>query len=243
MCLFVFEPIDWCARYGWRPLSPLECQAHFVFWVEIGKHMGIKDIPETLSDLREWSRKYAEDYMVPATSNRDVAKFTTEELLHAVPERFGLKSFCRRLVVCLLDEPVRIAMMQPTQGLFLHALAKGVMHTVKYIHRYLSLPRLSPLSLLGKPTAAAPGRPRLHPTRWQAKPWYKPQSSSLFDWFTVTVGLYDDMPGPAYKSEGYRLEEMGPLHLEKSGHEEVMQMAAEILGCPITGPWSLKDGN
>lgn len=34
--------------------------------------------------------------------------------------------------------------------------------------------------------------------------------------------------------------------LYTAGHEEVMRMAAEILGCPITGPWSLeldgKDG-
>jgi hypothetical protein len=110
------------------------------------------------------------------------------------------------------------------QGWPLHALVKGVMHTVKYIHRYLSLPRLRPLTVLGKPSTTT-GRPRLYPTRrvslmaphalkltcrarWQAKPWYKSQSNSLLDRFAVLAGLYDDLPGPKYKCEGYRLEEM-----------------------------------
>ena len=49
--------------------------------------------------------------MVPAQTNHDVAAYTTEELLHAVPERFGIKNFARRLTICALNENVRIAMM------------------------------------------------------------------------------------------------------------------------------------
>lgn len=52
---------------------------------------------------------YAESHMVPAKSNKDVAGYTTEELLHAVPKIF--KQFFRNLSTCVLDEPVRIAMM------------------------------------------------------------------------------------------------------------------------------------
>jgi hypothetical protein len=49
--------------------------------------------------------------MVPAQSNHDVAGYTTEELLHAVPEMFGIKNFARRISICLLEERVRIAML------------------------------------------------------------------------------------------------------------------------------------
>lgn len=49
--------------------------------------------------------------MVPAQSNKDVAGYTTEELLYPVPEIFGLKNFFRRISICLLEERVRIAMM------------------------------------------------------------------------------------------------------------------------------------
>jgi len=52
LSLFVLEPIRWAREYGWRPLSPLECQAFFVFWKEIGNRMNMKDIPETLEDLK-----------------------------------------------------------------------------------------------------------------------------------------------------------------------------------------------
>ena len=43
------------------------------------------------------------------------------------------------------------------------------------------------------------------------KPWYKPQSKGiggLLDRLAVRLGVYEDMPGPKYRSEGYRLEEV-----------------------------------
>jgi hypothetical protein len=92
--------------------------------------MNIKDIPDTLEEFIKWSsvspdlcvhrrhlifvyspKAYEEEHMVPATSNRDVAQFTVDELLHSVPTTFGIKALAQRIVVCLLEEPVRIAMM------------------------------------------------------------------------------------------------------------------------------------
>lgn len=49
--------------------------------------------------------------MVPAQSNHDLAGFTLEELLAAVPEFCGLKAFARRLAMCAMDDNVREAMM------------------------------------------------------------------------------------------------------------------------------------
>jgi hypothetical protein len=45
----------WATRFGWRELSPLEQHAFYVFWVEIGGRMGIRDIPDTLEALTAWS--------------------------------------------------------------------------------------------------------------------------------------------------------------------------------------------
>ncbi len=33
---FVFEPIRWNARFGWRPLIEAERLASFHFWLEVG---------------------------------------------------------------------------------------------------------------------------------------------------------------------------------------------------------------
>jgi hypothetical protein len=49
--------------------------------------------------------------MKPAISNRDLAGYTTNELLSTVPEALGLKNFGRRIIICLLEERVRVAMM------------------------------------------------------------------------------------------------------------------------------------
>lgn len=42
---FVFEPIRWNARFGWRAMCGQERLAMFYFWREVGGRMNIKDIP------------------------------------------------------------------------------------------------------------------------------------------------------------------------------------------------------
>ncbi len=44
---FVYEPIRWIERFGWRQLSILEKQALFYFWFSVGEQMGIQEIPVT----------------------------------------------------------------------------------------------------------------------------------------------------------------------------------------------------
>jgi hypothetical protein len=109
--LFIFEGGIWARLYGWRALSSMEEQAFFIFWTEIGRRMGIKDIPETPEAYKQWIAEYEDKVMVPAQTNHDVATYTTEELIHAIPELYGLKNFARRLTICALNDRVRIAMM------------------------------------------------------------------------------------------------------------------------------------
>ena len=55
---FVFEPIRWNARFGWRPLTEEEKLATFHFWREVGRRMAIKEIPESYDEFE----RYNEDY-------------------------------------------------------------------------------------------------------------------------------------------------------------------------------------
>jgi hypothetical protein len=91
--------------------------------------MGIKDIPDTSEKLKKWSlvsmlsyidvllclklfhQQYQDEYMVPCQDNHEVALHTINELVHAVPEAFGLKSFMRRVIFSTIEEPVRVAMV------------------------------------------------------------------------------------------------------------------------------------
>lgn len=243
--LFVMQPMVWAERYGWRSLSSLEQHAFYVYWVEIGKRMGIQEIPESIEELISWSKEYEGRCMVPAPTNAEVAAYTMDELLTAVPETFGLKTFAQRASICLLDESVRVSMMQPEQPWYLHALVKFLLSSVAFVQHWLLLPRLSPcfpVDIRLPEVSADASCPRLHPNKWQTRPWYKPEATGLRyykDKFLVFIGWHTEMPGPHLKSTGYRLEEMGPMRFELAGHEEVMAKAAELQGCPVTGPWSV----
>src|SRR5436305_11121063 len=42
---FIFEPIRWNARFGWRAMCEQENLALFAFWREVGRRMNIREIP------------------------------------------------------------------------------------------------------------------------------------------------------------------------------------------------------
>ena len=49
--------------------------------------------------------------MVPDPINAKAASYALDELLFAVPEAFGLKTFAQRISICLLDDVVRVSML------------------------------------------------------------------------------------------------------------------------------------
>ncbi|PPQ67784.1 hypothetical protein CVT25_009088 [Psilocybe cyanescens] len=241
--------ILWASRWGWRSPSPLERHAYYIFWFEIGKRMGIKDIPDSLQGLIEWSEEYEERHMVPAQSNHELAEYTLDELLSAVPRVLGLKTFGKRVAICLMDDRVRVAMMYPEQPKLLQASVSILMSSIGFFQRWLLLPRISPrfpVDVSGRVPKLDKdsGCPRLHPNKWAARPWYRPEPTNILarwrEQLLVKIGWYSEMPGPHLKSSGYRIEEMGPPRFENVGREEVMRLASQLQGRPITGPWSLE---
>ncbi|KAJ4479168.1 hypothetical protein J3R30DRAFT_3657221 [Lentinula aciculospora] len=211
LALFTFEPAKWARLYGCRALSSMEEEAFYIFWVEIGQRMGIRDIPDSIKDFKQWVMEYESRVMVPAQTNHDVAVYTTEELLHAIPESFGLKIFCPRL-------------MQPELPAYLRAILRTILHTVGFVQGYLCLPRSdsnpgAPIDLpLPQDTTTTVYKTqsqellRMHPKWFQAVPWYMPEPRTFIgrikNWVVVKMGLHDALPGPRLKSGGNRLEEM-----------------------------------
>ena len=47
LATFVVTPIRWIDDFGWRPMSEIERVASANYYRELGRHMGIRDIPET----------------------------------------------------------------------------------------------------------------------------------------------------------------------------------------------------
>lgn len=76
---FIFEPIRWMDRYGWRPFTRKEREATYHYWCEVGRRMGIRDIPASLEaferfnlDFEEKEFRYSPDNEAIATATRNL---------------------------------------------------------------------------------------------------------------------------------------------------------------------------
>jgi hypothetical protein len=98
---FVFEPIRWNARFGWRKLTPAECQAYFRFWREVGRRMGIREIPERMDALEAFSRAYEREHFQYAESNYRVGCHTRDMLAGWFPR--PLRPMVRQAMYALMD--------------------------------------------------------------------------------------------------------------------------------------------
>ncbi|CAE6470007.1 unnamed protein product [Rhizoctonia solani] len=266
LSLFIMEPAKWIEKYEWRGLTLLERQAYFVFWSEIGRRMGINNIPGTLEALVEWCEEYEQTNMVPSQTSKTVAELTTALLLYHVPP--FARGFGKQAVAALCPERLNRAIMVPEPPVWVIKSVDAVLNLRKLFIRHLCLPRSSPQCYvpfdttgLGAPGVCPAGVSvcpvsgkqspnggpvyRLHPFYANNDPWYIGSPSALGQILAnilTVLGIRNPRatPGPQFKPEGYRTEELGPSSFEKSGREEVLANAEAIYGGKITGPWSFQ---
>lgn len=82
---FIYEPIRWNERFGWRLFTKTEKLAIFYFWQAIGQKMGIQDIPSTYAEFEQFNRNYEQKYFVYSDSNRRVGESTINLFLSWFP--------------------------------------------------------------------------------------------------------------------------------------------------------------
>ena len=101
---FVFEPIRWNARFGWRPLIEAEKLATFEFWREVGRRMAIKEIPASYAELERYNEQYERALFRRTKQAERVAQATRDMFLAwfpGLPRRFGAQA-----IYALMDEPL-----------------------------------------------------------------------------------------------------------------------------------------
>lgn len=121
LSLFALEPARWVEKYEWRKLTELELCACGTYWKSMGDAMeisysnlpssipGWKDGLHWLDEMEAWSLKYEEAYMVPATTNKQLADSHFDILCINVPAK--LLGPCKKVVSVMLGERLRKAMM------------------------------------------------------------------------------------------------------------------------------------
>jgi hypothetical protein len=107
LCTFVFEPIRWADRFGWRALTDAERQGMFEYWRQLGPRLMVHGIPDTIEELERFYGAYEAERFRYTDSNAAVADAAMRVLLDRLPAR--LRPLGRDTVVALFDPPVRRA--------------------------------------------------------------------------------------------------------------------------------------
>ena len=164
---FVYEPIRWNERFGWRRLVEQERLAAFHFWRRVGQMMNIRDIPGSYEELEFFNVAYEREHIRFTPEARRVGIATRDMFLRWfpwIPKRVGA-----RAIHALLDDPLLDAFgfPRPTalerrlveSGLRLRARAVGALPPrrrprVRTEMRHRTYPRGYRIGELGPPAQA-----------------------------------------------------------------------------------------
>jgi hypothetical protein len=151
---FIYEPIRWNARFGWRPLVGQEKLAAFYYWREIGRFMNIKSIPDTYEELEQYNIEYEREHYAYAPANHNIALATRTLFLS-----WYLPKFLWRLgepaLYAMMDDHLLEAVGFPKPS---DRMRRLVETSLKARGRFLRLlpPRRRPRLLTATPTRTYP---------------------------------------------------------------------------------------
>jgi hypothetical protein len=75
---FIYDPIAWLDRFGWRPLHDNERLAAFYYYSEVGRRMGIKGIPDSYPAFESFKIAYERDNFVYSETNAQIGGYTVD---------------------------------------------------------------------------------------------------------------------------------------------------------------------
>jgi hypothetical protein len=147
---FVVMPVRWNAEYGWRSFTELEKRASVAYHRELGRRMGIRDLPKT---WQEWERlldDHEARHFAPDPGGRRVADatldlFTTFPLHDRLP-----RSLVRAAALALMDDPLLAALGYERPPALLRATVRGGLKARARVVRWLPR-RRAPLWFRSQP--------------------------------------------------------------------------------------------
>ncbi|MGW2625321.1 oxygenase MpaB family protein [Micromonospora taraxaci] len=106
-CLVVI-PTRWLQEYGWRPPCCHEQQATYLFYRELGRRMGITDIPGSYDEFETWFTAHDAAHLQPNDDAAAIERATRMLMLTRIPRPFA--PLGNALVSAMYDAPLRQAM-------------------------------------------------------------------------------------------------------------------------------------
>lgn len=138
---FIFEPIRWNARFGWRLMCKQERLGYFHFWREVGRRMNIQDIPAEYDVYEQFNREYEQRNFRFTEANQHVGTATRELFVSWFPRPTA--PLVRWSIHALLDDPLREAFGFPRPLWLIGRLVPAAMRLRSLLLRLLP-PRRRP---------------------------------------------------------------------------------------------------
>jgi len=136
---FVEFPLRWTDEYGWRAFTPHERAAWFNFWREVGRLMGLRDIPPTTVAFDEFVRGYEARELIHDPANQRVAEATIAIMAAWLPR--PLRFAVRPVVSCLVPARLLPAIGFAAPPAWLAFLVRGALKVRAQVKRVVSLER------------------------------------------------------------------------------------------------------
>jgi hypothetical protein len=132
---FIYEPIRWNQRFGWRPMCDQERLGFFHFWREVGRRMGIKEIPTDFTAFEEYNRDYERRYFRFTDANERVGAATRELFVSWFPK--PLAPVVRSAILAMLDDPLVEAFGFPRPSRLMRWLVPACLRLRSRLNQYL----------------------------------------------------------------------------------------------------------
>ncbi|MCM3897311.1 oxygenase MpaB family protein [Gordonia sputi] len=145
LATFVVCPPRWINAYEWRTLSQREIDGLTNYYRLLGKHMGIKDIPDTYAEFESLMDSYERQHFDFREGSRAVADSTLDLLTTFMPYRLLPAPLVRRLARALMDEPLLDAFGYPHPTRAERVLVTAGLKARGLAIRYFATPRTEPV--------------------------------------------------------------------------------------------------
>ena len=143
LATFVVVPARWMERFGWRRFTERELAASVHYYRDLGRHMGIRDLPATFEDFATCLDSYERDHVGPDPGGRAVADATLDLMATFPPNRRLPAALVRRFAHCLMDDPLLDALGYPRPSRAMRWVAAAALRARAVVVRRMP-PRLVP---------------------------------------------------------------------------------------------------
>ena len=132
---FIYEPIRWIEKYGWRPLAENEKLTFFYFYREVGKRMNIKDIPDDYDQFEQYNINFERDHFRYAPANRKVGDATCDLFLgFYLPKIFW--PLGRPFLYAMMDDALIAAFGFPRPSQIMRKMVTGALKMRAWMLRW-----------------------------------------------------------------------------------------------------------